>query len=200
MTQARQSGGWPPAVARLLRSGRALGPRLGKTARTHPVWFAALAALGVCGIVWVAVKVMFAAGAGTILALLRDSAKQAGGGGLPPATGAGGAAGGAGPGGNGGASGGNSTGRAPGESAPPQRPQDVFDRVLNPVFNFLDRHAPNWGSYVPDDGSNLAPPFPSDTIGAPGTVFDTYKPIGDLPKDYNPAGPQPGSVVPREYL
>jgi hypothetical protein len=66
---------------------------LRSAAKKHPVWFVAVAALGVCGFVAAIVKLIFAAGGATLLALLRDSGSQVAGGGLPGAAGAGAAGG-----------------------------------------------------------------------------------------------------------
>jgi hypothetical protein len=62
---------------------------LRRVAKAHPVWVITFTVLGACGIAWAAVKLVLAAGAGAILALLRDAGHQVGGGGLPGALGSG---------------------------------------------------------------------------------------------------------------
>ena len=88
MVHALESIGQSPASSRLRQSARPLGAILLKTGKTRTVWLCAFAALGVWGLAWAVVKLMFASGDGTMVWLLRDAGHQVGSGGLGGALGA----------------------------------------------------------------------------------------------------------------
>ena len=81
------------ALTRLHLAGKTLGATLRKTAKTRPGLWVGIAVLALFGVAWAIVKLMLASGGATVLALLRDTEHQVGGGGIPGAGGAGGAGG-----------------------------------------------------------------------------------------------------------
>jgi hypothetical protein len=93
MIHVQESSIQSSPLARLYQAVKTLGAILRYSVKTRPGLWLGIAVLAVFGVAWAIVKLMFAAGGGTILVLLRNAPNQVGGAGLPGAAGAGGAGG-----------------------------------------------------------------------------------------------------------